>query len=53
MSSFPWRNVMSGAIFGAALTAAGMYSPATIIGQMNLTSFHMMKGFLAASATSA
>ena len=53
MASLPWRNILSGAIFGAALTAAGMYSPSTIIEQMNFTSFHMMKGFLSASATSA
>ncbi|RDL36968.1 Uncharacterized protein BP5553_04401 [Venustampulla echinocandica] len=52
-SASPWRNVLSGVCFGAALTAAGMYSPSTIIGQMHLTNFHMMKGFLAASASSA
>ncbi|KAF4635757.1 hypothetical protein G7Y89_g2349 [Cudoniella acicularis] len=53
MASFPWLNIASGALFGSALTAAGMYSPSTIIGQMHLTNFHMMKGFLAASASSA
>ncbi|KAH8684362.1 hypothetical protein BGZ60DRAFT_523586 [Tricladium varicosporioides] len=52
MASFPWLNIVSGALFGSALTAAGMYSPSTIIGQMHLTNFHMLKGFLAASASS-
>ncbi|KAH6679206.1 YeeE/YedE family protein [Halenospora varia] len=52
MASFPWLNIVSGTLFGSALTAAGMYSPSTIIGQMHLTNFHMLKGFLAASASS-
>ncbi|CAG8978679.1 hypothetical protein HYALB_00004661 [Hymenoscyphus albidus] len=53
MNSIPWRGVISGALFGAALTAAGMYTPSTIIEQMNLTNFHMLKAFLAASGSSA
>ena len=43
----------SGAIFGSAITAAGVYSPSVIQGQMALTNFHMVKSFLAASACSA
>lgn len=47
------RSILSGALFGAALTAAGVYSPTVIISQMKLESFHMLKVFLSASATSA
>lgn len=47
------KSVLSGALFGAALTAAGVYSPTVIISQMKLESFHMLKVFLSASATSA
>ena len=47
------NSVAAGAIFGAALTAAGVYSPSVIIGQMRLTDFDMMKAFLGASASSA
>ncbi|KAF5870267.1 uncharacterized protein Bfra_009650 [Botrytis fragariae] len=47
------KSILSGALFGAALTAAGVYSPAVIISQMKLESFHMLKVFLSASATSA
>jgi len=47
------RSIASGTLFGAALTAAGVYSPAVIIGQLHLQDFHMMKSFLAASASSA
>lgn len=46
-------SILSGALFGAALTAAGVYSPNVIISQMKLESFHMLKVFLSASATSA
>jgi hypothetical protein len=53
MSIFILRSVVSGVIFGAALTAAGVYSPSVIVGQMHLTNFHMLKTFLAASASSA
>ena len=48
-----FRSVLSGSIFGAALIAAGVYSPRVIIGQMQLGDFHMLKTFLAASASSA
>jgi hypothetical protein len=53
MSSSTLRSVASGAAFGAALTAAGVYSPAVIIGQLKLENFHMLKTFIAASASSA
>jgi hypothetical protein len=53
MSSLPLKNIFSGILFGAALTAAGVYVPSTIIGQMQLTNFHMLKTFLAASMSSA
>lgn len=53
MVSVPLNSVLSGAIFGAALTAAGVYSPTVIIEQMNFQDFHMMKTFLSASASSA
>lgn len=43
----------SGAIFGAALTSTGVWYPSIIDAQVHLQSFHMMKVFLTASATSA
>lgn len=46
-------SAASGAIFGSALTASGVYSPSVIVSQMGLTNFHMLKSFLAASACSA
>jgi hypothetical protein len=53
MSTTALKSVASGAIFGAAVTAAGVYSPSVIIAQMKLEDFHMMKAFVAASASSA
>jgi len=53
MSAIPVNSVLSGAIFGAALTAAGVYSPTVIIRQMHFEDFHMMKAFMSASASSA
>lgn len=47
------NSIAAGALFGTALTAAGVYSPSVIIGQMQLSDFHMLKAFLAASASSA
>lgn len=47
------RSMLSGAIFGSALVAAGVYAPMIIIGQMQFQDFHMLKTFLAASASSA
>ncbi|EXJ67562.1 uncharacterized protein A1O5_09575 [Cladophialophora psammophila CBS 110553] len=46
-------SAASGGIFGAALTASGVYSPSVIISQLQLGNFHMLKSFLAASACSA
>ncbi|KAJ9640628.1 hypothetical protein H2204_003257 [Knufia peltigerae] len=46
-------SAASGAIFGSALTASGVYSPSVIVSQMGLSNFHMLKSFLAASACSA
>jgi hypothetical protein len=53
MSELELTTVVSGAVFGAALMSAGVYSPHIIIGQMQLENFHMLKAFLAASASSA
>jgi hypothetical protein len=53
MAAITLNSVLSGAIFGAALTAAGVYSPTVIIAQMHLEDFHMMKVFLSANASSA
>ncbi|KAF2665163.1 hypothetical protein BT63DRAFT_417688 [Microthyrium microscopicum] len=46
-------KTLRGALFGSALTAAGVYLPSVIIDQMYLQDFHMMKVFLTASAASA
>lgn len=46
-------SAASGAIFGSALTASGVYSTSVIISQLGLSNFHMLKSFLAASACSA
>jgi len=53
MDEIKLTSIVSGAAFGAALIAAGVYSPQIIIGQMKLENFHMVKAFLAASASSA
>jgi hypothetical protein len=42
----------SGALFGAAVTTAGVYLPSIIVEQMHLRQFHMLKVFLTASAAS-
>lgn len=47
------KALAAGAIFGGAITAAGVYHPSVIIGQMKLEDFHMLKVFLTATATSA
>jgi hypothetical protein len=47
------KPLAAGAIFGAALTAAGVYHPSVIIGQMRMEDFLMLKVFLTATATSA
>jgi hypothetical protein len=43
----------AGALFGAALASSGVYLPSVIISQMRLSSFHMLKAFITASASSA
>lgn len=43
----------AGALFGSALAAAGIYSPALIKAQMQLTDFTMLKTFISASASGA
>jgi hypothetical protein len=53
MGATPLNSLLSGATFGAALTAAGVYSPTAVIEQMRFQDFHMMKAFLSASASSA
>jgi hypothetical protein len=51
------RRILSpagaGALFGAALTASGVYLPTVIIKQMQLRDFHMLQVFLTACAASA
>lgn len=43
----------SGAIFGSALTLAGVASPRVIVDQLRLADFHMLLAFMSASACSA
>lgn len=43
----------SGAIFGSALTLAGVAAPRVIVNQLRLTDFHMLLAFMSASACSA
>ena len=43
----------AGTLFGAALFSAGVFAPGTIIAQMRLQDFTMVKAMLGASATSA
>ncbi|GAP83559.1 putative family protein [Rosellinia necatrix] len=45
-------SLLSGAAFGAALTATGMYQPTVILSQMKLENWHMVQTFLTASGTS-
>lgn len=47
------QSSLSGLAFGAALSASRVYIPAVILGQMQLTDFHMLEVFLTASASSA
>ncbi|KAI9741268.1 MAG: hypothetical protein M1834_002984 [Cirrosporium novae-zelandiae] len=46
-------NLISGALFGAALTASGVFAPPIILSQFRLQNFHMLQVFLGASASSA
>jgi hypothetical protein len=47
------QSTVSGAAFGAALTASGVWNPIVIVDQMRLHDFHMLKVFLTASSVSA
>jgi hypothetical protein len=46
-------TALSGAAFGAALTASGVYLPSVIIDQFRLTDFHMFHVFATAAGSSA
>ncbi|RYP54310.1 hypothetical protein DL768_000884 [Monosporascus sp. mg162] len=46
-------DFITGAAFGAALRASGVYEPAVILSQLNATDWHMVETFLTASGTSA
>ncbi|KAK3687283.1 hypothetical protein B0T22DRAFT_478623 [Podospora appendiculata] len=46
-------TLISGAAFGAALTASGVFQPSVIISQLQFTNFHMIQAFLTAAASSA
>ncbi|KAK0629663.1 YeeE/YedE family protein [Bombardia bombarda] len=46
-------TLISGAAFGAALTASGVFQPSVIISQLKFQSFHMIQAFLTAAASSA
>ncbi|KAI8948907.1 hypothetical protein F4801DRAFT_433403 [Xylaria longipes] len=45
-------SFLSGAVFGGALAATGMYQPAVILTQMRLENWHMVQTFLTASGAS-
>jgi hypothetical protein len=45
-------TLASGVAFGAALTAAGVYQPSTIVSQLKLENWHMMEAFLTAASSS-
>ncbi|KAK4163233.1 hypothetical protein QBC43DRAFT_320208 [Cladorrhinum sp. PSN259] len=47
------NTLLSGAVFGGALTASGVYQPSVIVSQLNFTNFHMIQVFLTAAAGSA
>ncbi|KAI1635592.1 hypothetical protein F4809DRAFT_613275 [Biscogniauxia mediterranea] len=46
------RAFLTGASFGAALAASGIYQPDVIIAQLELENWHMIQTFLTASGTS-
>ncbi|KAF7560530.1 hypothetical protein G7046_g3614 [Stylonectria norvegica] len=46
-------SLLSGAAFGAALVAAGVYQPSTIISQFKFEDWHMFQVFLGATVSSA
>ncbi|KAB5535328.1 hypothetical protein GE09DRAFT_1291443 [Coniochaeta sp. 2T2.1] len=45
-------TILTGLAFGASLVASGVYQPSVILGQLNLTNWHMIQAFLTATATS-
>jgi hypothetical protein len=49
---FAMSTILSGAAFGAALVASGMYQPSVILGQFDFSNFQMLQTFLTASASS-
>ncbi len=53
MSTSAVASLTAGALFGAALSAAGVSPPAVILAQMRLEDLHMLKVFMTASAASA
>lgn len=46
-------SIASGALFGAALSAAGVASPSVILSQLRIENFHMFEVFLTATGCSA
>ncbi|EON98902.1 putative family protein [Phaeoacremonium minimum UCRPA7] len=45
--------LVTGAAFGAALTASGVYQPSVIVSQLTFENWHMIQAFLTATAASA
>ena len=45
-------SLLSGMVFGAALTASGVYHPSVILGQFKLADWSMLEIFLSATASS-
>ena len=46
-------TLVTGVVFGAALTLSNVFQPSVITSQLRLESFHMLKVFLSATASSA
>ncbi|KAJ9155087.1 YeeE/YedE family protein [Pleurostoma richardsiae] len=47
------NTLITGAAFGAALTASGVYQPSVILSQLSFENWHMIQAFLTATASSA
>ncbi|KAL0471568.1 hypothetical protein QR685DRAFT_207243 [Neurospora intermedia] len=47
------NTLVTGAAFGAALTASGVYQPSVIVSQLKFENWHMIQAFLTAAASSA
>jgi hypothetical protein len=45
-------TLLSGVVFGAALTASGVHQPSVILGQLKLVDWDMLETFLTATASS-